>query len=237
MKHIICTVPHVITLGGLACAALALMSLFEGNVDGAVRYSLLVLFIDRLDGTLARTLNVREEFPGISGDVLDTITDLVGLTFVPMVLFWTQGLFVPGVGQHIAIAAIVTASWKYSRKEGFLGKGYSIGAPPVFFSVFLCYFLDLPQSVCTAYAIMLILLVLSPIRYPITSLVTTHWKPGYKSVTNYLTIIFFVPVFIMLDDAPSFIYWLMMCAMLMQLLVYPLLMQAKIIKPGFDRSF
>jgi phosphatidylcholine synthase len=227
----------VITLAGLACAALALISLFESNVDATVRYSLLVLFIDRFDGTLARILKAREKFPGISGEVLDTITDLVGLTFVPMIFFWKQGLFIPGIGQYVAVAAIVIASWKYSRKEGFLQRGYSVGAPPVFFSVFLCYFLDLSPSVCTAYTVMLILLVLSPVKFPITSLMTTHWQPGYKSISNYLTILFFIPVFIMLGDAPSFIFWLMLCAILIQLLIYPLLMQARIIKPGFNRKY
>jgi len=236
VKKILSTLPHVLTLGGLACAALAVMSLFEGHMNATVRYSLLVLLLDRFDGTLARALKVRQKFPGISGETLDTITDLVGLTFVPMVFFWKFGLFVPIAGKFVAVAAIVTASFKYSRKEGFLQRGYSIGAPPIFFSVFLCYFLHLPSSVCTGYAVMLILLVLSPIRYPITSLVTTHWKPGYKSVTNYLAIIFFIPAFIMLDKAPSFIYWLMLGAILIQLLIYPLLMQAGVIKPGFSRS-
>lgn len=237
MKNAISVIPHVITLGGLACAALAVMSLFKGDIDGTVRYSLLVLLIDRFDGTLARALKVREKFPGTSGEVLDTITDLVGLTFVPMIFFWQYGLFVPVAAPYVAIAAIAAASFKYSRKEGFLEKGYSVGAPPIFFSVFLFYFLDLPPSVTTGYVIMLILLVLSPVRYPITSLVTTHWKPGYKSVSNYLTIIFFIPVFIMLETAPSIIYWIMLGAILMQLLIYPLLLQARVIKPGFNRSF
>lgn len=237
MRKYVCAVPHIITLGGLACAALALMALFRGEIDAAVRYCLLVLLMDRVDGTLARGLKVRKTFPGVSGEVLDTITDLVGLTFVPMVLFWHEGLFIREIAPWVAVAAIMTASFKYSRKEGFLEKGYSVGAPPVFFSVFLCYFLHLPQVICTAYAVLLIVLVLSPIRYPITSLVTTHWKPGYKSVTNYLTIIFFIPVFVLLDDAPAVIYWVMLGALLVQLLIYPVLLRARILKPGFDRSF
>ncbi len=237
MKNAIDAIPHVITLGGLACAALAVMSLIDGHINAAVRYSLLVLLIDRVDGTLARALKVSKKFPGISGEVLDTVTDLVGLTFVPMIFFWKSGLFMPVAAPYVAIAAVAAASFKYSRKEGFLQRGHSVGAPPIFFSIFLFYFLDLPPSVATGYAVMLILLVLSPVKYPITSLVTTHWKPGYKSITNYLTIIFFIPVFIMLEKAPAFIYWVMLGAILIQLLVYPLLLQARVIKPGFSRSF
>jgi phosphatidylcholine synthase len=237
MKKSLYAIPHVITLAGLACAALAIMAIVQNDASAAVRYSLLVLLADRFDGTLARVLRVREKFPSVSGEVLDTITDLVGLTFVPMVFFWSQGIFVEGLGLYLAIAATMTASWKYSRKERFLEMGYSVGAPPIFFSIFLCYFLDLPPIISTIYAAGLIILVLSPIKYPITSLVTTHWQPGYKSLTNYLTIIFFVPVFIMLESAPAIIFWIMLIALLIQLTVYPMLLRIGVLKPVFDRSY
>jgi len=234
-KHLPC-IPHIITLGGLALAVVALMSVFAGDFQMAVRLSLLVLLVDRIDGTLARKLKSRERYPGTSGEILDIITDVVGLTFVPMMLFWHSGLFVAGTGTVLAIATTVAASWKYSRKDGFLTHGYSVGAPPIFFSVFLFYFLQLPPVYPTIYTAILILLVISPIKYPITSLVTTHWKPGYKSITNYLTAIFFVPVFLMLERTPSPIFWVMLAAIGTQLFIYPVLLSIRVIKPVFDRN-
>lgn len=237
MKRYLCFLPHILTLAGLAFAALALMAVFEGRYDAAARFSLLVLLVDRLDGTLARKLRVKKMLPGISGETLDTITDLVGLTFVPMFLFWRTGLFLDDIGGLLVVAAAVTASWKYSRKENFLVKGYSTGAPPIFFTIFLFYFLELPPQFPTVYTIFLIALCISPIRYPITSLVTTHWKLGYKSITNYLTALFFIPVFLMLQDAPSIIYWLMLIQIGIQLVVYPLLLSLGVIKPVFERKY
>ncbi|MEE8577302.1 MAG: hypothetical protein V3T31_08595, partial [candidate division Zixibacteria bacterium] len=87
------------------------------------------------------------------------------------------------------------------------------------------------------YTAILILLVISPIKYPITSLVTTHWKPGYKSVTNYLTALFFIPVFILLESGPSIIYWVMLIVICVQLFIYPALLGMGIIKPVFDRKY
>jgi phosphatidylcholine synthase len=237
MKKYLYYSPHILTLTGLAFAALALMAVLEGRYSAAARYSLLVLLADRLDGTMARRLQVKKRLPGISGETLDTITDLVGLTFVPMMLFWRTGLFVEELGTAIVALAAVTASWKYSRKEDFLRRGFSSGAPPIFFSLFLFYFLELPQIYSTAYASILIALCLSPVRYPITCLVTTHWKPGYKSITNYLTALFFIPVFILLKDAPSFIYWLMLIQIGVQLFVFPTLLSVGLIKPVFDRKY
>jgi len=236
MKKYLFYFPHVWTLTGLAFAALALMAILNGRYQSAARFCLLVLLVDRTDGTLARKLKVKDKFPGTSGETLDIITDLVGLTFVPMMLFWREGQFLPGFGAYLVVAASVAASWKYSRKEIFLSRGYSVGAPPIFFSVFLFYFLDLPPLYPTVYTTVLVGLCLSPIRYPITSLVTTHWKPGYKSITNYLTAIFFIPTFILLKSAPAVIYWAMLSALVVQLFVYPLLLGCGIIKPVFDRN-
>jgi phosphatidylserine synthase len=228
--------PHILTLVGLAFAALAMMAIFDGRYDMAARFSLLVLLIDRFDGTLSRKFDLKRRLPGISGESLDMITDLVGLTFVPMMLFYRTGLFLPGAGEILVVAAAVTASFKYSRKENFLAAGYSVGAPPIFFSVFLFYFLELPPIYPTLYVIMLVGLCLSSIRYPITCLVTTHWKFGYKSITNYLTTLFFIPVFIMLQSAPKVIYWIMLAQIGVQLLVYPALLSIGRIKPVFDRN-
>jgi phosphatidylcholine synthase len=237
MKKYLYYLPHIWTLTGLAFAALALTALFEGQYQSAARFCLLVLLVDRTDGTLARQLKVKEKFPGTSGEILDIITDLVGLTFVPMILFLKEGVFLPGFGVYLVVAATVTASWKYSRKETFLSRGYSVGAPPVFFSVFLFYFLGLPAIYATIYTAVLIALCISPIRYPITSLVTTHWKPGYKSITNYLTAAFFIPTFILLKSAPPVIYWMMLFVIGIQLFIYPMLLSIGVIKPVFDRTF
>ena len=237
MKRYLFYFPHLLTLCGLGFAAAAMMAVLDGRFDAAARFSLLVLAVDRLDGTLARKLKVREKFPGTSGEVLDIITDLVGLTFVPMLLFWQTSLFLSGVGTVVVIGAAIAASSKYSRKEQFLKDGYSVGAPPVFFSLFIFYFLRLPPIYPTLYAAILIILTVAPIRYPINCLVTTHWQPGYKSIINYLTTLFFVPVFIWLDDAPSAIYWIMLAAMCVQLFVNPVLLQVGILKPVFDRKF
>jgi len=96
VKKYLYSLPHIITLVGLSFAALAAVAIIEGRFDTAARLSLLVLLVDRIDGTLARKLRVRDRFPNTSGEVLDIITDLVGLTFVPMLLFWRTGLFVDG---------------------------------------------------------------------------------------------------------------------------------------------
>ncbi|UCD18096.1 MAG: CDP-alcohol phosphatidyltransferase family protein, partial [Candidatus Zixiibacteriota bacterium] len=105
MKRYIFYLPHIVTLAGLGFAVMALTAVFEGRINAAVRLSLLVLAVDRIDGTLARKFRVAEKFPGTSGEILDIITDLVGLTFVPMIFFWKVGLFVDNAALALTIGA------------------------------------------------------------------------------------------------------------------------------------
>jgi phosphatidylcholine synthase len=230
-------VVHLWTLAGLAFALFALKATTEGDFDSAARLLIAVLVVDFTDGTLARRLRVKERMPLIAGEVIDYIHDLVGLTMVPMFFFWKAGLFVKPLGVPLVVAATLCATLKYGMKASVLRLGYSLGAPPIFFSLFLFYFLDLGPLVCTLYAVALVVLTVLPVRFPITSLVTTHWQPGWQCLTNYLVALCVIPVLLWLRDAPTLIYWVLLANIFLQITVFPLLLRAEVLKPGFNRRF
>lgn len=228
---------HLWTLTGLAFAAFALKATLEGSFDTAARLLIGVLLVDFTDGTLARLFKVKQQMPLISGETIDYIHDLVGLTFIPMVFFWKVGLFLEPFGFPLVVAATLAATLKYGMKASLLRLGYSIGAPPIFLAIILCYLLELGPVVSTAFATGLLLLVLLPVRFPITSLVTTHWQPGWQSITNYLIFLLVVPILVWLKEAPKPIYWLLLTNLLIQVLIFPILLKAGVLKPGFRRRF
>jgi phosphatidylcholine synthase len=228
---------HLWTLAGLAFAMLAAQRLLTGELDAAARWLFLVLVVDHTDGTMARAFQVKRHLPRVSGEILDLVTDVIGLTFVPMLFCWRAGVFLPGWGSGLAVAAAATCSWKYAGKARVLEEGYSLGAPPVFFSLLLFWLLGLPPVWATAYTILLIVLCWLPIRYPITSLVTTHWKPGFESLTNYLSFAVLIPAMLWLQHAPALCYWPLLLLVLFQLLVAPILMAVHLLRPGFRRVY
>ncbi|MBI5836393.1 MAG: hypothetical protein HZB25_04025 [Candidatus Eisenbacteria bacterium] len=228
---------HLWTLAGLGFAMLAAQELLHGNLDAAVRWLLLVLVVDHTDGTMARAFKVKQKVPEVSGETLDLITDVIGLTFVPMIFCWRAGVFLPGWGAPLAVAAAMTCSLKYSMKARVLEEGVSRGAPPAFFSVLLFWFLGLPPVWGTLYTAALIVLCWAPVRYPITSLVTTHWKPGFASLNNYLSFIAMAPAMLWLRDAPHIFFWPLLALMLFHLFLSPVLMAAGTIRPGFRRVY
>ena len=228
---------HLWTLTGLAFAVYALQATLEGAFDTAARLLFGVLLVDFTDGTLARRLRVKERIPEVSGEVIDYIHDLVGLTFVPMLFFWKAGLFLEPFAFPLVVAATLAATLKYGMKAKLLVLGYSIGAPPIFCSIFLCYFLEFGPLATTLYAAALVILVLLPVRFPITSLVTTHWQPGWQSITNYLVFLSAVPVILWLREAPKGIYWLLLGSLVIQVVVFPILLRTGVLTPGFRRRF
>ncbi len=228
---------HLWTLAGLGFAMMAAQRIVAGDLNAAARWLMMVLVVDHSDGTLARTLKVSRHFPRISGETLDLVTDVVGLTFVPMLFCWRAGTFSPGWGAPLAVAAAVTCSYKYAMKSKVLEQGYSLGAPPAFFSVLLFWVLRLGQVWAALYTIGLIVMCWLPVRYPITSLVTTHWKPGLESITNYLAFIAMVPGMILLRDAPAIFFWPLLVLMLFHIYITPVLLSTKVIRPGFRRIY
>jgi phosphatidylcholine synthase len=228
---------HLWTLAGLGFAMLAAQQVLLGDFNAAARWLLLVLFVDHTDGTLARHFRIRQRLPEISGETLDLITDVIGLTFVPMLFCWWAGVFLPGWGRALTLAAAVTCSLKYSMKAHILEKGVSHGAPPIFFSVLLFWLLGLPPVCATLYTSLLILFCWAPISYPITSLVTTHWKPGFESLTNYVSFAAMVPAMIWLREANAIFYWVPLAVVLFQLGVAPVLLALRVLQPGFHRTY
>jgi phosphatidylserine synthase len=228
---------HLLTLSGLALAFGAIVLCAQGSFNAAARSLLAVLVIDRLDGTLARHFRLRERIPEVSGETIDLVTDIAGLTFAPMFLFYRTGVFLPGWALPVCLLAVMTCSLKYAMKQNTLQDGYSLGAPPVYFSVFLLYFLHVSQIWATVYVLGLTALCLFPIRYPISSIVTTHWKPGWQSITNYLSFFAMPVAFIYLDKAPAFVYWILFTNVLAQLLVMPLLLALGVVQPGLRRVY
>ncbi len=228
---------HVLTLSGLGLAFGGIVLAAQHQFDWAARLLLGILVIDHLDGTLARTLHVKEKIPQVSGETLDVVTDIIGLTFAPMFFFYQANVFLPELALPVCLAAAMTCSLKYAMKQRTLEQGYSLGAPPVYFSIFLLYFLRIAPVWTTTFAVGLTVLCLLPIRYPISSMVTTHWKPGWQSVTNYLSFLAMPFALFWLDRAPAAIYWVLLANILVQLLAMPLLLATRVIQPGFRRAY
>lgn len=83
---------HVFTASGGAVAVLALYAAVERNFAEMFMWLGLALFIDGIDGTLARAAKVSETATIIDGAILDLVVDFLTYVLVPVIALWRSGL-------------------------------------------------------------------------------------------------------------------------------------------------
>ena len=83
------------TATGLLCALLTLTAIMEHRLQAAFLWMCLAVFIDAIDGPLARRFRTDLHGRELDGALLDNIVDFLNYTFIPLVLIAHEG-WVPG---------------------------------------------------------------------------------------------------------------------------------------------
>lgn len=103
---------HVLTASGAAVAVCALAAAIDRDFAASFAWLGLALFIDGIDGALARAVDVERNAAWISGDVLDLVVDFLTYVIVPLVALWRADLLPASVALPLC-AAVAAASALY----------------------------------------------------------------------------------------------------------------------------
>ena len=98
---------HAFTASGAVLGFLALVAILEGDKIAAFMWLGLALFVDAIDGTLARRIGVTELTPRIDGATLDNVIDYFTYVVVPALMIYWFGVVPPG--WEIPAAATIMA--------------------------------------------------------------------------------------------------------------------------------
>jgi phosphatidylcholine synthase len=88
---------HVLTASGVAFGLLALLAAHERRFTAMFLWLGIALFVDGIDGPLARYLKVKEVLPHWSGEVLDLVVDYLNYVMVP--------------AYALVVSALIPAPW------------------------------------------------------------------------------------------------------------------------------
>jgi phosphatidylcholine synthase len=100
---------HLFTASGAVCALFATLALFDQRWEIMFGWLGLAFFIDGVDGTFARMLDVQKRLPEFSGERLDLVVDYTTYVFVPTLALLKFG-FLVGVTGHVLAALILLSS-------------------------------------------------------------------------------------------------------------------------------
>jgi phosphatidylcholine synthase len=129
---------HVLTASGAAVALLALDAAVERNFSICFAWLGLALFIDGIDGTLARFAKVSETASTIDGAVLDLVVDFLTYVVAPVVALWRSDLMPPAIAFWISLI-VVTASALYFADTRMKTDDHWFRGFPAIWNVFAFY--------------------------------------------------------------------------------------------------
>ncbi|KQU70122.1 phosphatidylcholine synthase [Aminobacter sp. DSM 101952] len=132
---------HLLTASGSFLAFLSLVAASEERWTAMFWWLGLALFVDGIDGPIARKLEVKEILPTWSGELLDNIIDYVTYVLIPAFALYQSGFMGEGLsflsGAIIVVSsAIYYADTGMKTKENFF-KGFPVVWNMVVFTLFV----------------------------------------------------------------------------------------------------
>jgi phosphatidylcholine synthase len=103
---------HLLTATGAVLAMFAMLAAVEENWSLMFLWLVVALFVDGIDGPLARRYEVDKNWPTYDGVTMDLIIDYMTYVFIPAYALFKSGLL-PGWTGWIAIIVIVYGSVIY----------------------------------------------------------------------------------------------------------------------------
>jgi phosphatidylcholine synthase len=168
---------HILTACGAAVALLALVSATRGEWAQMFLWLGAALFIDGIDGMLARALKTAERLPRWSGEVLDLVVDFVTYVFVPAFAVAMSGLLPSGWAIAAGFVMVITGALYFADRNMKSPENYFVGFPALW-NLTAFYLLMLrPQPWAAGAAIVLVaVLIFIPARFVHPFRVRT-WRP------------------------------------------------------------
>jgi phosphatidylcholine synthase len=171
---------HLFTASGAVFAVVALIAIVHADYRIAAFLMLVGLFIDSVDGTLARRVGVTEHVPHIDGRRLDDLVDFLNYAIVPTVF-----LLAIGALPHWAWAAvpILASAYGFSQHEAKTEDDFFLGWPS-YWNVLALYvwMLDVSMPVATALVVGCAIAVFVPLKYVYPSKLRV-WRGGTALAT------------------------------------------------------
>ena len=177
---------HLFTASGAALGLIALFLAADGRFAAMFGWLGVALFVDAVDGALARRFKVTETAPFIDGVALDLVVDFLNYVVTPLVALWRSGLIEPAVAE--AVCALVCAcSALYFADRRMKTSDYWFRGFPALWNVVVFYLLVLqaPANASLAVILAATALMFAPVVFihplrvrrlrPVTIAVTAIW--------------------------------------------------------------
>ena len=204
---------HTFTALGVVFGFLALLATVNGKIPEAFLWLAAALFVDGVDGTLARAVNVKQNTPEIDGAILDNIIDYLNYVVVPVFIFYSLGMAPEPYLLLSCVAILLVSCFTFTNTNIKTDDFYFSGFPAIW-NIVVLYFYILESSQFTNFIFVILFCVLTfiPFKYvhpfrvvefrKITLIITFIWM--ITTTILLLDITFYNPTF----TGTNFLIWL-----------------------------
>jgi len=157
---------HILTASGSFLAFLGVVAAAEKHFVNMFWWLGLALFVDGIDGPIARKVRVKEVLPNWSGDTLDNIIDYVTYVLLPAFALY-QSDMIGEPWSFVAAGAIVVSSAIYYADTGMKTEEYFFSGFPVVWNMVVFTLFVIGASEITASIVVFVSVVLTflPINF------------------------------------------------------------------------
>ena len=177
---------HAFTTCGIIAGFLALVEVLHNDPVKAFMWLGIALFVDGIDGSLARRARVREYTPNFDGASLDYVIDFFTYVAVPAVMvYWFEMVpldwyFAKSTWSLMAAATIMAVSCYTFANVGMKSEDYYFVGFPAIWNVVVLYFYvlekdDMDWLINGITIIALSILTFIPIKF-VHPLRVAHWR-------------------------------------------------------------
>ena len=150
---------HVFTALGAGLALLALLEAVREHWAAMFAWLGVALFVDALDGPMARRLDVVRVQPDWSGEVLDLVVDFVTYVFVPAYAITASGLLLPLAAPLLGVGIAVTGALYFADRRMKAADNHFRGFPGLWNVAAFYLFLLHPAPILASLAIVVLIVL------------------------------------------------------------------------------
>ena len=132
---------HLFTVSGVVFSFFALLAVIDQNLPLAFFFLAVALFIDGVDGSLARIVDVKRYTPNINGENLDNIIDFLNYVFIPAFIVYWLKLVPEGFGLVSASLILIVSCYTFANNKVKTSDFYFSGFPAIWNVVVLYFYL------------------------------------------------------------------------------------------------
>ncbi|ARG97660.1 phosphatidylcholine synthase [Legionella micdadei] len=158
---------HAFTASAACFGILTLIEIYQHNYVQALWFMGIAVFIDAVDGSLARLVGVKSVLPNIDGTLLDNIVDYLNYVITPcFFLFVKPDMLPPSYLLFIIVAIVITSAYQFCQADAKTTDHFFKGFPCYWnIAVFYMFIFDTSMSTNAWILSILCVLIFVPVKY------------------------------------------------------------------------